>query len=348
MSNLITLSLNNGRTLTESNIVEDNFSLEHSILSDTNNFRFGGAESSCLKVTVLYEDFLKNIKDTYIEVSAFHQYLGLYKVAEVRRNSNRDYIDITAYDKSFDVYNTNITNWYESYIGENATFKEAYEDLFTNVLKIKYTPTPLPMDDILIAFGKTSDTEIIYARKVLRDLSEINRRFLLYDSVTNKYEFKHLGLGYKSVYPDITLYPSTTLYPVSAYDKIINTNNYFTLSYDDTKYEEPGNLVLKAPINNTMYPLPSQVGADYANYIIEDNLWFRNDNYYGLRNIASAWSLDWVPVNFDRITQLKKPHTDNINAGDYIGITDLDGNTLNTIVLNKLTKGVYNAVDIIS
>lgn len=345
MSNLITLSMNNGKTLTEANIVEDNFSLEHSISSDTNNFRFGGVEPSCLKVTVLYEDFLKNLKDTYIEVGAFNQYQGLYKVAQVRRNSNRSYIDITAYDKSFDVYNTNITNWYESYIGANATFKAVYEDLFTNVLKIKYTPTPLPMDDILIGFDKTSDTEIIYARKVLRDLAEINRRFLLYDPVTNKYEFKHLNLGYKSVYPAITLYPATTLYPTRAYDKIVNPNNYFTLSYDDTKYEEPS-LVLKS--NNSIYPSPADISDGYEHYIIEDNLWFRGNGYYNLRNIASAWSRDWENISFDRITQLKKPHTNDISAGDYIGITDLDGNTLNTIVLNKLTKGVYNAVDIIS
>lgn len=345
MSNLITLSMNNGKTLTESNIVEDNFSLEHSISSDTNNFRFGGVEPSCLKVTVSYEDFLKNIKGTYIEVSAFHQYQGLYKVAEVKRNSNRSYIDITAYDKSFDVYNTNITNWYESWMGESANYKEVYEDLFTNVLKIKYTPTPLPMDEILISFGKTDDTEIIYARKVLRDLAEINRRFLLYDPISNKYEFKHLNLGYKSVYPAITLYPATTLYPTRAYDKIINTNNYFTLSYDDTKYEEPS-LVLKS--SNSIYPSPSDVEDGYEHYTIEDNLWFRAANYYELRNIASAWSNDWENISFDRITQLKKPHTNDISAGDYIGITDLDGNTLNTIVLNKLTKGVYNAVDIIS
>ena len=345
MSNLITLSMNNGKTLTESNIVGDNFSLEHSISSDTNKFRFGGVEPSCLKVTVLYEDFLQNIKGTYIEVSAFHQYQGLYKVAEVKRNSNRNYIDITAYDKSFDVYNTNITNWYESYIGENATFKAVYEDLFTNVLKIKYTPTPLPMDDILIGFNKTSDTEIIYARKVLKDLAEINRRFLLYDPITDKYEFKHLNLEYKSVYPAITLYPATTLYPIRAYDEIVNPSTYFTLSYDDTRYEEPS-LVLKS--SNSIYPSPSDVEDGYEHYTIEDNLWFRGAGYYDLRNIYSAWSRDWKGISFDRITQLKKPHTNDISAGDYIGITDLDGNTLNTIVLNKLTKGVYNAVDIIS
>lgn len=345
MSDLITLSMNNGKTLTESNIVGDNFSLEHSISSDTNNFRFGGVEPSCLKVTVLYEDFLKNIKGTYIEVSAFHQYQGLYKVTEVRRNSNRNYIDITAYDKSFDVYNTNITNWYESYIGENATFKKVYEDLLTNVLKIKYTPTPLPMDDILISFDKPDDTEIIYARKVLKDLAEINRRFLLYDPISNKYEFKHISMEYKSVYPAITLYPATTLYPTSAYDKIVNPSTYFTLSYDDTRYEEPS-LVLKS--NNSIYPSPSDVGDGYEHYTIENNLWFRGAGYYELRNIASAWGFDWEPINFDRIIQLKKPHTNDISAGDYIGITDLDGTLLNTLVFNKLTKGVYNAVDIIS
>lgn len=273
-------------TIETDRIVDDSFSLEESLCSDT-DLSFGACESSIIRFTLAdVEEELKG-KEFTIEQHIAGEIipLGTYTVYSCKKQDNLRYKDIIAYDR-LRYTDTDVADWYNS-----LTFPLSLAEFRGSLLEylnIEEEPRELPNDDMLVE--KTIEPAKLKARDALQACEQINGCF----GHMNRYgKFTHIILepGY-GLYPSVFLLPANDLYPVSdtdtsfIQDGAININLSTAmrsdLKFEDYKVKE----IDKLQIRQEEGDIGAVVGDGANAYVIEGNFLVYGKSAEELENIA--------------------------------------------------------------
>lgn len=166
--------IDSGTKITNSELYQQSFSYTESICSEE-SLRFGGCESSMLKFKIKNNGIsLKNkcLKVDILENEALTT-LGYFRVYSDKMNASRTNREITAYDKMYEIVNTEISEWYNG-ITFPITIKNFRKELF-NYIDCEQREVDLPNDDELIYSTPFSDN--LFCGDVLKDICEVNGCF---------------------------------------------------------------------------------------------------------------------------------------------------------------------------
>lgn len=151
MSNKLIIKIDK-TTISNDKIYQEGFELAESLCSQS-ELRFGCCESSVLKLKIRNEFGELNGKtlDVLIALNGDTENLfkiGTYKVETCERSGDRQYLNITAYDKMYDIINANVTEWYDS-----LTFPlsmKAFRDSFFAYINVSQETTVLTQDSVTL------------------------------------------------------------------------------------------------------------------------------------------------------------------------------------------------------
>lgn len=178
--------------ITNKNIHNGQFTLEESICSES-ELRFGGCESSKIQfkmnnVTGSLKDRLLTVKHIVDGDNDNHLQLGVFKVFSDKLTSDRRHKEIVAYDRMYDIVNTDITEFYNGIIFP-ISIKELRNLLFEK-LEVNQEEIELVNDDLIV--NKSEYSSKVYAGDLLKDICEINGCF---GKIGRDDSFHYVSLG---------------------------------------------------------------------------------------------------------------------------------------------------------
>ena len=178
--------------ITNKNIHNGQFTLEESICSES-ELRFGGCESS--KIQFKINNMNNSLKDRWITVkqvvnghSDSPLQLGVFKVYSDKLTADRRHKEIVAYDRMFDIVNTDVTEFYNGIIFP-ISIKEL-RDLLFEKLEVQQEEIELVNDDLIV--NKSEYSSQVYAGDLLKDICEINGCF---GKIGRDDSFHYVSLG---------------------------------------------------------------------------------------------------------------------------------------------------------
>lgn len=182
--------------ITNKNIHNGQFTLEESICSES-ELRFGGCESS--KIQFKMNNVTSSLKDMWLTVNQVvdgHSdnplQLGVFKVYSDKLTADRRHKEIVAYDRMFDIVNTDITEFYNGIIFP-ISIKEL-RDLLFEKLEVQQEEIELVNDDLIV--NKSEYSSQVYAGDLLKDICEINGCF---GKIGRDDSFHYVSLGENAV-----------------------------------------------------------------------------------------------------------------------------------------------------
>ena len=228
--------------ITSEDIHSGSFSLEESICLES-ELRFGGCEASKIAFKILNKSIsLKNkwltvkliIND---DVSKAFQ-LGKYKVFSDKLTSDRRHREIVAYDRMYDISNTDVTEWYNGLIFPMSLKK--FRDLLFEKLEVTQEDVELSSDDI--SLEKSEYSEKVFAGDILKDICEINAVF---GRMSRSDTFEYVSLS-----PNVAQEMDKSNYSKSEYEDYSTqqiTQVIFTGNESDYYYGDVGNTYILSP-----------------------------------------------------------------------------------------------------
>lgn len=225
------ISFDNG-LITNSELHSNQFELSESICSDS-ELRFGGCEASELRFKV--SNIYNSLKNKTIDVSMVLDgnedepfKFGRYTVYSDTPTADRNFRDIVAYDKMYDIVNANVADWYNS-LQFPMTLKE-FRTAFVSYFGINEVEIELVNDDMIVE--KTIETIELSGGDVARAICEINGCF---GHINRNNEFEYIVLlGNTELLPANDLYPANELLPFgSNYSKTVSKSHYISCQYED-------------------------------------------------------------------------------------------------------------------
>lgn len=225
------ISFDNG-LITNSELHSNQFELSESICSDS-ELRFGGCEASEIRFKV--SNVYNSLKNKTIDVSMVLDgnedepfVFGRYTVYSDTPTADRNFRDIVAYDKMYDIVNANVADWYNS-LQFPMTLKE-FRTAFVSNFGINEIEIELVNDDMIVE--KTIETIELSGGDVARAICEINGCF---GHINRNNEFEYIVLlGNSELFPANDLYPSNELLPFgSNYSKTVSKSHYISCQYED-------------------------------------------------------------------------------------------------------------------
>ncbi len=163
--------------ITNENIHNNQFSLEESICSES-ELRFGGCEAS--KIHFKIKNEFSTLKDKWLTVKQIVDgyedeplQLGVYKVFSDKLTSDRRHKEIVAYDRMYDIVNTDITEWYNGLVFPMAISK--LRKLLFEELGVNEQETVLINDNVFV--DKSNHASQVTAGDLLKDICELNACF---------------------------------------------------------------------------------------------------------------------------------------------------------------------------
>lgn len=220
--------------ITNAELHSNHFDLTESICSE-NELRFGGCEASCVrfKISNIFESLvgkeidvsmvLDNHKDNPFK-------FGKYKVFSDVPTADRAFKEIVAYDKMYDIINTDVAEWYNSLMFP-MTMKQ-FRTSFVSYFGLIQVDKTLVNDDMTIE--KTIETVELSGRDVARAICELNACF---GHINRDGKFDYIVLsGVTELYPSNDLYPSNEVFPLgNASATLVKRSHYISCQYEDFK-----------------------------------------------------------------------------------------------------------------
>lgn len=220
--------------ITNAELHSNQFDLTESICSE-NELRFGGCEASCVrfKISNIFESLvgkeidvsmvLDNHKDNPFK-------FGKYKVFSDVPTADRAFKEIVAYDKMYDIINTDVAEWYNSLMFP-MTMKQ-FRTSFVSYFGLIQVDKTLVNDDMTIE--KTIETVELSGRDVARAICELNACF---GHINRDGKFDYIVLsGVTELYPSNDLYPSNEVFPLgNASATLVKRSHYISCQYEDFK-----------------------------------------------------------------------------------------------------------------
>lgn len=195
-----------GVTITNTNIVSEQMSLEKSLCSES-NLRFGRCEAACFKVRIadIDHDFtgewLNVAQDAKADIEGYlltqdgkYLYtedgqriqieykrdiedlaqLGHFKVYSDKPDNDRRWKNLTCYDRMYDILNADVAAWYNE-LSFPMTIK-AFRDSFFNYIGVTQKTTTL-VNDNFVTQGGFSVTGSLSGKTVIEAICELNGVF---------------------------------------------------------------------------------------------------------------------------------------------------------------------------
>lgn len=217
-------------------IHSEQFELTESLCSDA-QLRFGSCEASMIKFRI--SNIFTPLKDKWLTVTETLNHntdtpfkFGKYKVYSDTPTADRRYRDVVAYDKMYDIINTDLTEWYNSIFPTDDTeiaLKEFRTSLM-NYLGVEQEDVTLVNDNMVVK--KTIQPTQLAGVDVISTICEINGCFG-HIGRDGKFHYVFLEKRIQGLYPANDLYPKDDLFP-----REHNTNKIDKLLYIDCKYED--------------------------------------------------------------------------------------------------------------
>lgn len=335
--NLI-LEFSNGTTLTNTSIHSESMSLEQT-LCDENQLTFGRVSSAVFKVRVVAttESYVGQRLIPILRVSNYSRDLGVFKVESCEYTSDRNYMDITAYDLLYDVLNSDYKEWYNN-LRFPMTLKK-FRDSFFMEIGIVQIDVILPLDNINLQ--KNIEPSVLSGKDILEAICEING---CCGTLLTNGRFKYVSLKNIStqLFPSNTLYPSNDLYPKSDIKMSVGQGTYVqgSLSYEDYKVKPINRLQIRTEEND----IGVIVGVEEGNeYVIENNFLLQGYSTDELNPIANAIlnaisDIEYTP------TKVKTRGMIWMELGDYISVVS-SRDTIRFPILNRSLRGITALFD---
>ena len=335
--NLI-LEFSKGTTLTNTSIYSESMSLEQN-LCDENQLTFGRVSSAIFKVRVVAtsENYVGQILHPKLQVDKYIRELGHFKVESCEFTSDKNHIDITAYDLLYDVINSDYKEWYNN-LQFPMTLKK-FRDSFFMEIGIVQIDEILPLDNINLQ--KNIDPSVLSGKDILEAICEVNG---CCGTLLTNGRFKYVSLKRIStqLFPSNTLYPSNDLYPKSYIKMSVGQGTYVqgSLSYEDYKVKPINRLQIRTEEND----VGVIVGAEEGNeYVIENNFLLQGFSTDELNPIANAILNEISDVEYTP-TKVKTRGMVWMELGDYISVVS-SRDTIRFPILNRSLSGITALFD---
>ncbi len=215
------------------NLKTESMTIIESICSDA-ELVFGGCEAAEFSITVadITQDLTGQsftVIQTLENNPNYVMPLGTYTVKSCKRQSDRRFKDIIAYDDMIKL-DRDVTTWYNSRPFP-VTLKSLRESLLV-YCGIAYEAQDLTNDGVLI--NKTIRPSSMNGRDVMKRICELNGGF---GHITRQNKFKAITLAGLGLYPSETLYPSEDLFPAES-GEIIDGSGSGANYYPESTYED--------------------------------------------------------------------------------------------------------------
>ena len=328
-----------GGEITNTELHSNQFELTESICSD-GELRFGGCEASVLKFRVSY--IYQTLKDKELNVSMVLDgnsdepfVFGKYKVYSDTPTSDRNFRDILAYDKMYDIVNSDVAEWYNGL--EFPISMKDFRTSFVANFNIEQVDIDLPNDNMVIE--RTVEVAELSGGDVARSICEINGCFG-HINRENKFDYVILSI-IEELYPSNNLFPANNVYPLDFGDSTtISKSHYISCQYEDYKTSWIDAIEIRSEEESA----GAIVGNSTDNvYVIYENFLLYGKSTSQLESIASnllssAKKIQYRPCN---IVAIGNP---SISVGDGIRLNTKYG-IVNTYVLQRTLRGIQSLRD---
>ena len=321
-------------TITNAELHSNQFELNESICSE-NELRFGCCEASSVKFKV--SNVFESLNGKKLDISMVlngHSdepfKFGKYKVVSDTPTADRNFRDIVAYDKMYDIINSDVAEWYNG-LTFPLTMK-SFRNSFMSYLGIEEVETTLANDKMVIE--KTIETFELSGKDVIRSICELNGCFG-HINRENKFEYIFLS-SVTEIYPDNDLYPSNELYPSGSNDVTnISKSHYISCQYEDFKTQYIDAIEIRSEEDSA----GTIVGDSKGNvYIISGNFLIYGKTTDELTEIAEK-ILPFIEIVQYRPASVSAIGNPTISVGDGIRL-NTKYEIINTYVLQRKITGI--------
>ena len=331
-----------GGTITNNELHQENFELTESICSGY-ELRFGCCEASEVKFRV---SNILSMKNKEIKIKSVldgntgnpFQY-GVYKVESDVLTADRRFRDIVAYDKMYEIINTNVADWYNSlkFPMNLNTFRNMF--LMHFGLKWNIEDGTLVNDDMNIE--KTIEPSELSGKDVIEAICELNGCFGKIGRSGN-FEYVFLQGEIQGLYPDNDLYPSDDLLPRDPISTEIKNNIYISCTYEDFVTRKINKLQIRQSEND----VGSIVGTGDNCYIVQNNFLVYGKDANELNVIAERLFEKIKDITY-RPFDAKTLGNPCLETGDAIRLMT-KYELVESYILKRTLKGIQSLRDSIS
>ena len=331
-----------GGTITNNELHQENFELTESICSGS-ELRFGCCEASEVKFRVSNILPMKNkeikIKSVLDGNTGNPFQYGVYKVESDVLTADRRFRDIVAYDKMYEIINTNVADWYNSlkFPMNLNTFRNMF--LMHFGLKWNIEDGTLVNDDMNIE--KTIEPSELSGKDVIEAICELNGCFGKIGRSGN-FEYVFLQGEIQGLYPDNDLYPSDDLLPRDPISTEIKNNIYISCTYEDFVTRKINKLQIRQSEND----VGSIVGTGDNCYIVQNNFLVYGKDANELNVIAERLFEKIKDITY-RPFDAKTLGNPCLETGDAIRLMT-KYELVESYILKRTLKGIQSLRDSIS
>lgn len=323
-------------TITNNQLVQGSFSLEESLCSD-NDLNFGACESAQFKVTVAdVEQDLTGLEFSAKQIvnDVYEMPLGTYIVDSAKKQSDKRFKDIIAYDHIKTKLNVDVAEWYNS-LSFPITLKLFRKSLF-QYIGLEIETQELINDEIIIT--KTIEPRDLKARVVAEKIGEINGCF---GHITRNNKFKYIGLSGLGLYPSETLYPAEDLFP-SESGETLGTVGYKKIDYEEYIVNPIDNINIRTDDEDVGH----SIGIGTNTYIVQGNFLIFGMSAQELEIIGNRLFLV-IKNKYYRPHKSIIPGLPYLEVGDSINIITTK-DVIESFVFHRILTGIQSLTDEIS
>ena len=267
--------------------------------------------------------------------------LGTYTVKSCKRQSDRRFKDIIAYDDMVKL-DRDVTAWYNSRPWP-VKLKSLRESLLV-YCGIAYEPQDLPNDDVLI--NKTIRPSSMNGRDVMKRICELNGGF---GHITRQNKFKVITLAGLGLYPSETLYPSEDLFPAESGEIIDGSSSGATYrpesTYEDYICRAIDQLRIRTGEDDTGVVVNNGT-AGTNEYIVQGNFLISDKSTAELTQIAEALFLV-IKNKYYRPHNMVITGLPYLEVGDSILINTRD-DVIESFIFSRTLTGIQALKDSLS
>ena len=313
----------------------------HDNLCSQNQLQFGCCESSYIKFSVGYgtEPLInKELTVTITPNGGTPLSLGTFIVTSDKPTGNRRHREIIAYDKMYQIINSEVIEWYNTLFPTADTVKtiKQIRDSFFEYLGIEQESISLPIDNLPIK--KTITADSLSGKDVITAICEA---CLGFGHITREGRFKYMGLQPigETLFPDEELYPADDLYPKEgAVDEEIGVNgNYISATYEDYYTDLIDKFQIRMEENDIGYITGTGTNA----YIIEGNFLLFGKTSQELASIYGN-ALSYLGTLYFTPANIVAQGNPCLEVGDRIRLHTRYA-TIDTYILQRTMSGIQSS-----
>lgn len=328
-----------GGTITNKDLFLEELEITESICSEP-ELLFGSCESSSIKFRA-YNIGKKLINQWITAKLVLNKdydnpfMLGTYKVISDKPTADKKYKSIEAYDKMYEIINSDVSDWYEG-LKLPMTMHD-FRISFLDYFGLEAEEAELCNDEMVVE--KTIESGSLSGKTVINCICSLNGCF---GHITRegKFRFVLLPENISGLYPAQDLYPSNSLYPRHTEAALVGKNTYRTCQYEDFLTPK----ISRLQIRNTEDDIGAIVGSGSDEYVIEDNFLVYGKGADALQLIAdNLYSVISKVASYRPMTMESKGNP-CIEVGDAIRATTRY-EVVESYILSRTLSGIQSLKD---